>query len=167
MQAWFHVHEWSNSLINTKPKKNHNTVSITCHPSLKSLRVRPLASQRISSGFTRNTSASLLEEDWCSCFLLPPPAIRSFTSLQTVYTHRHKREQVWSCAIRTRDDFWGPPVLQCFEHVPNHFQPLRVFVGFNVRTVEIVKWWVHVGRWCCQTYPQDKMLIFNHIVYGT
>ena len=29
--------------------------------------------------------------------------------------------------------------LQCFEHVPNHFQPLltRVFVGFNMRTVEI------------------------------
>ena len=41
--TWFHVHEWSNSLRNTKPKGNHNTISTTCHLSLEMLQVRPLA----------------------------------------------------------------------------------------------------------------------------
>ena len=166
MQAWFHVHEWKQQFEKENQKENHNTVSITCHLSLESLQVRPLASQRISPGFTRNTSASLLEEDWCSCFLLPPPAIRSFTSLQTVYTHTREN----------RSGHVQPGLVMIFGVLPFYsvlstyrtiFNPLESLFRFNARTVEIVKWWVHVGRWCCQTYPQDKMLIFNHIVYGT
>ena len=79
-------------------KENHNTVSITCHLPLKSLQVRPLASQWISPGI--HQSASLLEEDWCSCFLpLLLEVLRLFR--RSAHTHTHPAEAGWEYASYT------------------------------------------------------------------
>ena len=61
--SWVEATAWETQ----NKKENHNTISTTCHLSLESLQVRPLASQWISPGIHQ---ASLLEEDWM--FLLSP-----------------------------------------------------------------------------------------------